>query len=59
LLTSSDNIKDIKNNVVKVVKKAEIISNFENISKIENTNPEAIILTGFFVDKNTIITASH
>lgn len=49
---------NIENNIVKIEKEAEIISTFQD--KIENNlNPSKTILSWFFIDENTIITANH
>ncbi|MDR2640488.1 MAG: hypothetical protein LBC61_04155 [Candidatus Peribacteria bacterium] len=47
----------IENNIVKIEKEAEIIPNFHKLEN--NLNPSKTILTGFFIDKTTIITANH
>ncbi|MDR1945345.1 MAG: hypothetical protein LBQ59_04735 [Candidatus Peribacteria bacterium] len=35
----------VENNVVKIIKKAEIVFNFENELKTESKNPQEIIFT--------------
>lgn len=47
---------NLKWNIVKVEKEAEIISN-ENL--IQDNNFEKTTCSGFFIDKKTIVTASH
>lgn len=52
---------NIENNVVLIIKNSEIVKNSENPKWIFDSeiNINKNILTWFFIDKNTIITASH
>ncbi|MDD2907110.1 MAG: serine protease [Candidatus Gracilibacteria bacterium] len=51
----------INNNVVKIVKESEIVKNDDNPKGIfgDEKNLDKNILSGLFINKNTIITAAH
>lgn len=51
----------INNNVVKIVKESEIVKNDDNPKWIfwDEKNLDKNILSGLFINKNTIITAAH
>lgn len=50
---------NIEKNIVKIIKEAEIIHDFENNLDADNNNSKENIFSGFFIDEYTIITVAH
>lgn len=59
--SKKNNLTFIQNNTVKIIKKDEIIKNSSNPKWLflKNTNIKENILSGFFIEKDKIITANH